>query len=121
MANILYIAAKKIEDGVLVIKNKIQQALEKFFRLALNFLRKVADRFSHKEGRVYKGQRHSYTKKNGQTRERSVIVHLDQELGAYEKTEVTVPVPEENIPPQYRDLKEFEICDDTEELNAVLG
>ena len=121
MDNIFYIVAEKIKSGIIVIKNKVQAALKRFFEGALSFLRKIADKFSVKAGRIYKGQRHFYTKKNGQFREGSTIIHLDEELGEYEKTEVSVPIAEENVPEQYRSIKDLEIEDNTEELDAVLS
>ena len=121
MANIFYIIAEKIQKGFIVIKNKVQAALRRFFEMALGFLRKVADKYSVKKGRVYKGQRHFYKKKNGRFREGSTIIHLDEELGEYEKTEITQPIAEENVPEQYRNIKEEEVQDNTEELDAVLS
>lgn len=121
MFKIFYIVAEKIKNGIIIIKNKVQEALKSFFENALGFLRKVADKFSAKEGRVYEGQRHFFTKRNGVFREGSKIIHLNEELWEYEKTEVSVPVAEENVPPQYRDIKELEVRDDTEDLDAVLS
>ena len=49
------------------------------------------------------------------------MIHLNEELGEYEKTEIIAPIELKDIPEQYRDIQEGEILDTTEELDSVLS
>ena len=116
-----YIIIDKIKNGIIKVKNVFQQKLKPFFEKAQQFLQRALLKFGQKNGFTCKGSTHMYTKKDGKFKEGSDIIHLDEEMGEYYRTTVTKTVSEEEVPPQYRTIKNEEIIDDTEELDAVLS
>lgn len=119
--NFIYIQAKKILDGVVKIVDKAKKALQHYFENAHNFLKKAFIKVSQRKGNEYKGATHFIQNKGNQFYEGTDIISVDKEMGEYSRTTVLKRIEEEEVPTQYRDMKNEEELYDTEDVDAVLS
>ncbi len=115
--DILYIAAEKIKEAWVKVKNE----LSRFYEKALNMLKNVISKIEKSVRGVLLGAAHFFRKRGNKYQEGTKNYSLEEELGEWNETIVTREVSLEDIPPKYRTLdEEFEI-DDTRELDEALA